>query len=189
MLNRVMPTSDVSPKRYTLAEFLALPEGTPGELMGGVHMVPPAPFRPHQHIVGSIFIALSAWARARQAGQVYVSPFDVVLDDAHVLQPDVLFVSASRSHILQDRCEGPPDLVVEVISRNAAYDRVRKLPVYARFGVARVWLCDANEQTFECLRLDQGSYLIEATFARPDAVVPPGFPGLEMATEALFTLP
>lgn len=180
---------DVSPKRYTLGEFLALPEGTPGELVGGYHRVSPAPFRPHQHVVGELFVALRMWAVARKAGQVYVAPFDVVLDDQHVLQPDILFVSNARKHILRDRCEGAPDLVVEVISRDPSYDRVRKLPIYARSGVARVWLVDANEKTFECLALDRGSYRIEAAFAEPDAAQPPGFEGLQVPLEPLFTLP
>ena len=180
---------DVRLKRYTLAQFLALPEGTPGELVGGYHRVSPAPFRPHQHVVGQIFIALSAWALARKTGQVYVSPFDVVLDEGHVLQPDVLFVSNARKEILRNRCEGAPDLVVEVISQDPSYDRVRKLPIYARFGVPRVWLVDTNEKTFECLALDGATYRIEAAFAEPDAALPPGFEGLELPLGPLFTLP
>jgi Uma2 family endonuclease len=180
---------DVGPKRYTLAEFLALPEGTPGELVGGYHRVSPAPFRPHQHVVGQVFIALSAWALSHRAGQVYVSPFDVVLDEGHVLQPDVLFVSNARKEILRNRCEGAPDLVVEVISKDPAYDRVRKLPIYARFGVARVWLVDAGERTFECLTLDGASYRIERSFAEPDLATPPGFEGLEIPLGPLFELP
>ena len=180
---------DVSSRRYTLAEFLALPEGTPGELVGGYHRVSPAPFRPHQHVVGQIFIALSAWALERKAGQVYVSPFDVVLDAQHVLQPDVLFVSNARKEILRDRCEGAPDLVVEVLSQDPAYDRVRKLPIYARSGVARVWLVDANEKTFECLTLDGASYRIERAFGDEDLAQPPGFENLQIPLRPLFELP
>jgi len=184
-----MIEAHVSPRRYTLAEFLSLPEGTPGELVGGYLIVNAAPFRPHQRIVVKLSHALMKWLEQHPEGEVNVAPFDVVLDPAHVLQPDLLYVSNARRHILRDRCEGPPDLVVEVLSKNAAYDRVHKLPVYARFGVPKVWLIDTNEKTFECLDLDGATYRLTCAFAEEDLAQPPGFDALELPLGPLFALP
>jgi Uma2 family endonuclease len=65
-------------------------------------------------------------------GEVSVSPFDVVLCDTNVVQPDILFVSKSRRHIsTQNNIQGAPDLVIEVLSpSNASRDWSTKRSMY-----------------------------------------------------------
>ncbi len=55
-----------------------------------------------------------------------MGPFDTILSRKDVFQPDILFVSAQRAHIVTARnVQGPPDLVVEVASPySARKDRV-----------------------------------------------------------------
>jgi len=46
-----------------------------------------------------------------------------------------------------------PDWVCEVLSPSTArWDRVKKVPVYARYGVDWVWLVDPVARTLEVLR-------------------------------------
>jgi Uma2 family endonuclease len=54
-----------------------------------------------------------------------------------------------------------PDWVCEVLSPSTGrLDRLKKLPVYAREGVAHAWLVDPLQRTLELLRLEGGRWLL-----------------------------
>ncbi|MBI5548984.1 MAG: Uma2 family endonuclease [Deltaproteobacteria bacterium] len=182
-----LPGTGESKRRYTLADYLRLPEGEPYQLIEGELFMTPAPTSRHQRAVVKLLRLLADWADRLDAGEALVSPFDVVLDDATAVQPDVLFVCKERLKIIEDRCMGPPDLAVEVLSpSNAGLDRTRKLKLYARFGVPRVWVIDCEERTFECLGLDRGAYRIEAAWTGDEVATPPGFEGLSVPLPSLW---
>ena len=66
----------------------------------------------------------------------------------------------------------------------AAIDRSQKLPIYAREGVAHVWLVDPLVKTLEVLRLDGPTWRLLGTW-RDDQIVnaePFESFGLELAT-------
>ena len=67
------------------------------------------------------------------------------------MEPDIVFVREGRRHLLSDRgVEGPPDLVVEIVSPSTeARDRGVKLHRYRLFGVAEYWIVDPDERTIE----------------------------------------
>src|SRR2546425_4656291 len=140
-------------RRLTVDEYFRYPETLrPNELVFGLVREPPAPRYGHQSIVTRVTVMLDLHVRARGLGTVCVSPVDVVLDykDALVVQPDVLFVSAERLDIICDRVWGPPDLVVEVLSRRTARrDRGEKLHWYRRYGVRECWLLDQTSHRVE----------------------------------------
>jgi Uma2 family endonuclease len=106
----------------------------------------------HQLTVGRLYRQLWNHARERGAGVVIVSPMDVILDRerAVVVQPDVMFVAASRAGICTDRVWGAPDLAVEVLSPgNSRHDRNRKLERYRSYGVRECWLVDLSRWAVE----------------------------------------
>lgn len=85
----------------TIAEYFATPEQLiPQELIYGVMRGGRAVCEPSARGV-ALATALQAHAEQTHAGEVFVAPIDVVLDrdQALVLQPDLLFVSASRGDI------------------------------------------------------------------------------------------
>ena len=71
-------------------------------------------------------------------------PTDVLLSDHDVVQPDLIFVSRERKHVITDaNIQGAPDLVVEILSPStASRDWRDKLDLYERHGVAEYWLVD-----------------------------------------------
>jgi Uma2 family endonuclease len=99
----------------------------------------------HQETITRLAALLDTHVRARECGRVCVAPVDVVLDEALalVLQPDLVFVSTARLHLIRGQVWGAPDLVVEVLSlATARRDRSVKLGWYRRYGVREAWLLD-----------------------------------------------
>lgn len=59
----------------------------------------------------------------------------------------------------------------EVVSPGTArLDRSEKLPLYAAFGVAHVWLVDPLLRTLEAFQNQDGKWLLLAVFRNDDAV-------------------
>lgn len=84
------------------------------EIVEGGLFVTPAPKTLHQRIVANLLVALHQHVREHQLGEVFVAPVDVVFTSSTVLEPDVLFVSRPRLHIVGEKnLSGPPDLAVE----------------------------------------------------------------------------
>jgi Uma2 family endonuclease len=133
-------------KGVTLTDYFTWPEDTRHrELVFGMVREPPSPFAPHQRIQVRVTVLLDTHVRAHRLGTVLAAPMDVVLDRhrALVVQPDVMFISAERSDIIQDRVWGAPDLVVEIASSTSRqYDCGEKLEWYRTYGVRECWLID-----------------------------------------------
>ena len=153
------PFSDVGP--YRAADYWQLPEGAPVELIHGRFVVSPSPLSLHQTIVVLLTEKFSAVAR-RTGGVALCAPMDVILSDSTILQPDVLYIAKERRGIVQKRVEGPPDLVVEIISGTARRDRVEKLDLYARYGVAEYWIVDPEAQTVDFLLNENGRFVVQS---------------------------
>ncbi len=152
----------------TYAEFLAIPDdGRRYELVEGERVLMTSPTRWHQKLLRRLSEAVGGHVDRERLGEVYFSPIDVHLDDRNAPQPDLVYVSFARPERLADaRIEGAPDLCVEILSPSThRHDRVRKLNLYARFGVPHYWIIDPVARSIEEFVLEQGAY-------RPRSVVP-----------------
>ncbi len=141
---------------YTIDDYLALPdEGPRFQLLRGWLVREPSPLEVHQRALGNLYLLLRRWVDARQLGSVYLAPFDTALSRHDVVQPDLLFVAAEhRDRITPRRVEGPPDLVVEILSPGTRKrDRTVKLDIYAEAGVREAWLVDPHARTVEVVSL------------------------------------
>jgi Uma2 family endonuclease len=139
--------------RWTYAEFARLPsEGsTRYEIIDDELVVTPGPSTRHQRVVMRLASALHAFATARDLGEVLPGPVDVLFAEGDYFEPDIVFVAKERAHLIRDRgVEGPPDLVVEILSPSTAgRDRGIKLERYRLFGVAAYWVVDPEACTIE----------------------------------------
>lgn len=166
-------------RRITLDQYLAGEETMrPQELAYGVLREPPAPGLHHQMVVGRLFVRLERHVNRRRAGRVVLSPVDVILDREHalVVQPDVVFVSAARLDICNERIWGAPDLVVEVLSaHNRRHDTVLKVGWYRRYGVRECWLVDPAACRIDVLDLTGArnlSHVFEVSQTLRSSVLP-----------------
>ncbi|HEX4952150.1 MAG TPA: Uma2 family endonuclease [Thermoanaerobaculia bacterium] len=154
------PPLDLGP--FRLAEYEAWPEGERCELLFGTLYAIPSPSPRHQ------LAALLLWRRLHElalstGGLALAAPVDVVLAEHSVVQPDVIYVSGGRLGIVREqRIEGAPDLVVEVVSPGSARrDRDEKLRLYADAGVREYWLVDPAERQIEILVAVEGEYRVQ----------------------------
>ena len=175
---------------FTVDDYMKLewPPGKRYELLDGELVSTPAPRRKHQDIVLDLGALLKAHVKGRGLGAVFIAPFDVVLSNVTVCQPDVLFVSAARGSIVTDaNVQGAPDLAVEVLSTSGARDRVVKRRLYEEAGIAHYWLIDPDEKTIEEFVLEGGRYRQGACLDLKDAEFRPAlFPDLAIGLEKLF---
>ena len=158
------------------------------EIVDGELFVTPSPITLHQRIVINLSAQLWQHVRKHRLGEVFVAPLDVVFSFSTVLEPDVIFVSRSRLHIIGEKnISGPPDLVVEVLSESTAkLDREIKPKQYALYGVSEFWRVDPFERTVEIFRLKEGEYELAARLEFEENLTSPLFPGLILPVSSLW---
>lgn len=136
-----------SPPRTIMEVYRMLPEGTLAELINGVIYMSPAPKPHHQRISRLLILLLSEFIEQKKLGEIFNAPIDVFLgDDQNAVQPDLVFISSTNSHIVKETAiEGVPDLLVEILSPgNDQHDLVKKKDLYQAFGVREYWIVDPD---------------------------------------------
>jgi Uma2 family endonuclease len=174
----------------TTAEYLQTPETVqPRELAYGTLRVADSPSASHQRVVRDLALALAPVARERRLGEVLFAPMDVVLDyEADlVVQPDILFVSGERGHIVEDRVFGAPDLVIEVLSPHPRIGKLEeRIGWFARYGVRECWLASLPEKQIAVLTLADGGVASRTLFAGPARVTSQVLGSLDLTPLAVF---
>ena len=115
------------------------------ELIDGVVVkAQAAPSELHHDISVGVFYAIKSFI-SKKGGKCkpFIAPFDVVLNDYHVVQPDILVV-CDPSKRDGKRINGAPDLVIEITSSNKGYDYNQKTDMYRRAGVREYWVIDPD---------------------------------------------
>ena len=169
-----------APKLMTVDEYLRTPETVlPAELRFGILHVAESPTPRHQSAVARLFLVLNAYVRARDIGQVWLSPLDVILDEerALVVQPDLMFISKQREWIVQDRVRGAPDLAIEVLSPNPRVGATHeRLQWFAEYGVRECWLVHLDRHDVTVLNVANRRVASRRVFQRRASIVSQVFP-------------
>ncbi len=178
--------------KLTYDDFLLFPDdGKRHELIDGEHYVTPSPNIRHQRISGNLYLAIATWLEAHPIGRVYYAPLDVVMSDFDVVEPDLLYVSNARAHVLTpSNVKGAPDLVIEIGSPSTRRrDETTKRRLYERAGVAEYWVVDPELDVVRVYRKETGG-----AFARPlelsreaeDVLTTTILPGLDLPLARVF---
>ena len=89
---------------------------------------------------------------------MFNAPIDVILSVHDVVQPDLVVVT-EPSQISSRGIEGPPALLVEVLSPSSRQtDRSAKPKRYAALGCPHYWIVDPNARRVECYRVAGHGY-------------------------------
>ena len=114
----------------------------------------------HENLFGFLHFILMGYVSRRKLGSMLGSRTAVRLSEYLGPEPDLIFVSDARRHIVQEQfIDGAPDMIAEIVSPGSRrLDRVEKKELYAEFGVREYWLIDPLQQRVEFFRLVGGRY-------------------------------
>jgi Uma2 family endonuclease len=127
--------------------YLELPDDVRAEWKDGEAIIFMPPKKPHQRVVQFLFSLLDLYVQALHLGEVGIAPFEVRLGPGGPSrEPDLFFTAtASLARWTNDRFEGGPDLVVEVISNDSVgRDRGDKFYEYQEASVREYWIIDSR---------------------------------------------
>ncbi len=172
----------------TYREYRLLPEGDRRELVEGDFKMTPAPGERHQRISRNLQFELCSFLDESETGELYNAPFDVILDDTTVVQPDLLVVLPNRkSRIVPEGLRGAPNLVVEILSpSNPSHDTVLKRRLYEKFGVEEYWLVDPEAESVQVLKARQSQFENVAVYGRGDTLESPLLQDLRIDLSRVF---
>ena len=176
--------------KFTYEDYRTAPPDKRYELLDGDLLLNPAPNLKHQSVQVRMGRRLAQFIEERALGAFYFAPCDVVLSDTDVVQPDLLFVSHARAHLLigGDNVRGAPDLVVEILSpATADRDRGYKRALYAKHGVTEYWLIDPTAETVWIHELRDGALAVTHTFGREQTLRSPLLAGFEVDLDDVFS--
>jgi Uma2 family endonuclease len=177
------------PATMTFADWAALDEDEPGELVDGRLEEEEVPDYVHELIVIWLGEKLRNWLAGR--GFVGGSEAKFKVSARRGRKPDLsVYLPGSRIPPRRGVIQVPPDVMVEVISvrpRDVRRDRIQKLDEYAAFGVRYYWLVDPELRSLEILELTaEAAYLHRLGAGEGVVERVPGCEGLRLDLDALW---
>ena len=175
--------------KFTYEDYQHTPEDKRYELLDGELVMVPAPNLGHQRIGAKLGTRLYTFVEEMGLGEVFFVPCDVVLSNTDVVQPDLLFVSNERAHLLLggDNVRGVPDLVVEILSPSTAgQDRTLKRALYVKHGVKEYWLVDPDARTVTVLLLGEDAFEVEAIYGEGQTMTSSTLAGFSLGLNEIF---
>ncbi len=185
-----MARTGASPAAYQLTadDWLHLPEdGQRYEILDGDLYVTPPPGIGHQRIASRLHILLHEFL-AGGLGEVLFAPVGVRLSEHDVPEPDLVVVLTENAGRVQDQwIEGPPDLVVEILSPGtASRDLKTKRNLYEASGVPEYWIVDTKAGLVEVLALEGKGYARFGLFGRGEVLRSMRLTGLEIPVSSVL---
>lgn len=179
-------------KPYTIADWDAMPyrDGNRYEIIEGELFVSCSPGLTHERVLLRLVLLIGNFVEKNPIGEV-VTNVGVILSDLSGVIPDmVVFLNEQRDTIINnDRLQGPPALVIEILSpgpANIRRDRITKLQLYAKHGVSEYWIIDPRNATLERY-VEQGSSLVLLeTLEAGDTLPTTTLPGFSCKVSEIF---
>jgi len=112
----------------------------------------------------------------------------VALDEFSEPEPDVALLAPRADFYARGHPQaGEVLLLIEVADSSLAFDRDRKIPLYAAAGIPEAWLIDLNDRSLTIFRQPAGRNYLEIFRPADDESIPlPGLPGLQIGWRELL---
>lgn len=173
----------------TYNDYIDFPDdGKRYEIINGEASMTPAPSTIHQSVSANLEFILIKHVKKKKLGRIFDAPVDVILNRTTVVQPDLVFVAKQRLSMVTERAiEGPPDLVVEILSPTTSQrDQGVKMQAYATFGVRYYWLVDSQAKTLVEHILNPIDLATIKTYRMPEIATTLAFPDLAIDLKEVF---
>ncbi len=178
------------PLELSLADWWALAEDEPGELVDGFLEEEEMPDFVHEILV-SWLVHFFHGHVSRRGGFVVGSETKLAVAPDRGRKPDLAVYLPGRPRpTARGPIDVPPDVAVEVVSpspRDGRRDRVEKVAEYAAFGIRYYWIVDPQLRSLEILELGpEGFYVHLLGVSRGVVEEVPGCEGLRLDVDALW---
>ena len=178
---------------YTYADYLMWKIKDRVEILKGkIFKMSPAPAISHQSISFNLSGLFSMYFHNKPC-KVFASPFDVVFKNKDgkedtVVQPDLCVVCDPEKLADGKRCQGAPDLIIEILSPgNSKKELKNKYELYQEAGVREYWLVHPQDEYVIINVLENNLYRALPPFVDKE-VTSVIFPDLSLQTEDIFRL-
>jgi Uma2 family endonuclease len=174
--------------RFSYQYYRLLPEDTRYEILDGDLCMVSSPNTKHQRVSKKLLVALARQVEERNLGEIFVAPYDVILSDDNIVQPDIFFIAGGRVGLVGElNLHGAPDLVIEILSAvSRKKDLETKKKIYARFGVGEYWIVNPDAETIEVQIWSEIGYLRHAVYAKSMCLSSPLLPAVKLRLQDIF---
>lgn len=145
-------------EKISYEEFLKKYSGVHAEWVDGEAIILITASTKHQKLVLWLANILSLFVEKYELGLLLTAPFSMQMPHLdRGREPDILFVTQDRLHIVQEsNLSEAADLVIEIVSpESVSRDRGEKFVEYEAAGVREYWLIDPDRQQAEFYRLTE----------------------------------
>lgn len=179
-------------RRATYDDVIAAPPHLVAEIINGELVLSPRPAPRHAHaasVLGAKLLGPFHEGIDGPGGWWIIDEPEIHFLRGEPLVPDIAGWRRERMPEIPETAffEIAPDWVCDVLSPStAAIDRVEKMPLYARGGVAFAWLVDPVLETLEVFRLQDRRWLLAETFRGTAKVRAEPFAAFELELGSLW---
>ena len=161
------------PKLLTFKDYerLTPPDSGNYELHNGKIIYMASPLEQHQIVAFKLTLQLGNHIVAKKLGKLLFAPMDTILTPNDTVQPDLLFISNERLHIIDKQVKGAPDFIVEILSgSNNPKQMSYKKYLYETTGVREYWIVNIEKQLVTQYENREGEFFIHHIAKRDDVL-------------------
>lgn len=183
---------DIARKKATYDDLFSIPDNMTGEIIAGELIVTPRPSRKHGFCVTALGTAITGPYQFGQGGGpggwvIIIEP-EIGLGE-NIVVPDLAGWKRARFPFQEESnwITVVPNWIGEILSPSTLRnDKVKKMPLYAQYGVEHIWLVDPSAMTLDAFRLESGRWLLLGSYADHDQVRVEPFPELPISLDKLW---
>ena len=184
--------TEVAKRKATYEDLYNIPENMTGEIIAGELIVTPRPSRKHGFCVTALGTAVTGQYQFGQGGGpggwvIIIEP-ELGLGE-NIVVPDLAGWKRERFPFQEESnwISVVPNWICEILSPSTLRnDKVKKMPLYAQYGVEHIWLVDPSAMTLDAFRLESGRWLLLGSFADHDQVRVEPFLEMPISLEKLW---